>query len=151
MWNIRRASLKEAEKLTSLAAESEAYWGYDEEFMEIYKIIYNITPDNISDNPTYVIENQEEIIGFYNFKQEAYLGYVEYFYIHPKYMGNGYGRILWDNMIDICENLGILEIELVTCLQAKEFYTKMGAVLVKEVCSQIDNRKIPKLRYNVKK
>lgn len=52
-------------------------------------------------------------------------------------------------MIERCESLGILEVELVTSPQAKEFYTKMGAVVVKEVNSQIDNRKIPKLRFEV--
>jgi len=151
VWIIRSARIKDAETLTNLAAESESYWGYDEEFMEIYKIIYSITPDNISDNPTYVIEDEEDIIGFYNVIQEGYLGYLEYFYIKPEYMRKGFGRIMWDNMVDVCENLGILEIELVTSSQAKDFYIKMGAVVVKEVESQIDNRKIPKIRYKIKR
>lgn len=151
MWNIRSARIKEAEILTNLAAESEAYWGYDEEFMEIYMIIYSITPDNISENPTYVIENEKEIMGFYNVVQEGYLGYLEYFYIKPEYMGKGFGKIMWENMVDVCENLGILEIELVTSHQAMDFYIKMGAMVFKEVESQIDNRKIPKIRYKVKR
>lgn len=151
MWEIRNARIKESEELTNLAAESEAYWGYDEEFMEVYKIIYTVTADIINDTPTYVLENENEIIGFYNVVQEGYLGYVEYFYIKPRYMGQGYGRIMWNSMVDICENLGIIEIELVTSPQAKNFYTKLGAIVVKEVNSQIDNRKIPKLRYKIKR
>lgn len=151
MWKIRNAKIKEAEELTKLAAESEAYWGYDEEFMEIYKIIYSVTPEIISENITYVLEEENEIRGFYVVIQEAYLGVIEYFYVKPQYMGKGYGKAMWSHMGEICESLGILEIELVTCPQAKDFYTKMGAVVVKEVTSQIDNRKIPKLRYKIKK
>lgn len=149
MWKIRRARIKEAEELTNLAAESEAYWGFDEEFIEIYKILYTVSREMVGENITYVLEDEEELIGFYVVIQEAYLGNVEYFYIKPKHMGKGYGRIMWNHMIERCESLGILEVELVTSPQAKEFYTKMGAVVVKEVNSQIDNRKIPKLRFEV--
>lgn len=149
MWKIRSASSKEDEILTSIAAESEAYWGYDEEFMEIYKIIYNVTSEIISENLAYVLEDEGDIIGFYVVIQEAYLGEVEYFYIKPRYMGKGYGRIMWEHMIDLCESFGILEIELVTSPQAKEFYINMGAVVVREVLSQVNSRKIPKLRCEV--
>lgn len=149
MWKIRSASSKEDEILTSIAAESEAYWGYDEEFMEIYKIIYNVTPEIISENLAYVLEDEGDIIGFYVVIQEAYLGEVEYFYIKPRYMGKGYGRIMWEHMIDLCESFGILEIELVTSPQAKEFYINMGVVVVSEVLSQVNSRKIPKLRCEV--
>ncbi len=149
MWKIRSASIKEDEILTNLAAESEAYWEYDEEFMEIYKIIYNVTPEIISENLSYVLEEEGEIIGFYVVIQEAYLGEVEYFYIKPRYMGKGYGRIMWEHMIDLCESFGILEIELVTSPQAKEFYIKMGAVVASEVLSQINSRKIPRLRCQI--
>ncbi|WP_040192942.1 GNAT family N-acetyltransferase [Clostridium culturomicium] len=149
MWKIRSASSKEDEILTSIAAESEAYWGYDEEFMEIYKIIYNVTSEIISENLAYVLEDEGDIIGFYVVIQEAYLGEVEYFYIKPRYMGKGYGRIMWEHMIDLCESFGILEIELVTSPQAKEFYINMGAVVVSEVLSQVNSRKIPKLRCEV--
>lgn len=149
MWKIRSASSKEDEILTSIAAESEAYWGYDEEFMEIYKIIYNVTSEIISENLAYVLEDEGDIIGFYVVIQEAYLGEVEYFYIKPRYMGKGYGRIMWEHMIDLCESFGILEIELVTSPQDKEFYINMGAVVVSEVLSQVNSRKIPKLRCEV--
>lgn len=149
MWKIRSARIKEDEILTNLAAESEAYWGYDEEFMEIYRVVYNVTPEIISGSLTYVLEEEGEIIGFYVVVQEAYLGEVEYFYIKPSYMGKGYGKIMWEHMIDLCESLGILEVELVTSPQAKEFYIKMGASVVSEVLSQINSRKIPKLRYKI--
>lgn len=149
MWKIRSGRTREAEALTNLAAESEAYWGYDEEFMEVYKIIYHVTPDIISENLTYVIEEDGEIVGFYVVVQEAYLGILEFFYVKPEYMGKNVGRKMWDHMVETCESLGILEIELVTSPQAKDFYLKMGAVVVQEVVSQINGRKIPKLRYKI--
>lgn len=149
MWKFRSVKLKDAESLTNLAAEAEAYLGYDEEFMEIYKIIYSVTPEIISENITCLLEDDGEIIGFYLVEQEAYLGILEYFYIKPKYMGKGYGKTMWNHMIDICEGLGILELEFVTSPQSKDFYINMGSMVIKEVTSEVDNRIIPKLRYKI--
>lgn len=151
MWNIRKSEFKDCDELTNLAAESEGYWGYDEEFMELFKIIYAITPNLIEENLTYLLENHEEIIGFYNVVQEGYIGYVEYFYIKPKYIGQGYGKTMWNHMVDKCETMGIVQLELVTSPQAKGFYKKMGARVVKEIESQIDNRKIPKIIYKIER
>jgi len=36
MINIRRAKVEDANILTNIAINSEAYWGYDEEYMESY-------------------------------------------------------------------------------------------------------------------
>lgn len=146
---FRSGKLKDANALTNLAAEAEAYLCHDEEFIEIYKIIYNVTQEIINENTTYILEEENEIIGFYAVVQEAYLGILEYFYIKPKYMDKGYDRTMWNHMVDICEGLGILEIEIFTSPQSKDFYIKRGAVVIKEATSEVDNRIISKLRYKI--
>lgn len=151
MWKIRSAKIKEFEDLTNLAAESEAHWGFDEEFMDLYRIIYCVTPEILSENTAYVLEEEGQLIGFYIVIQEGYLGEVEYFYIKPKYIGKGFGRILWNHMIEVCDFLGILELELITSPEAVDFYVKMGAVIVKHVPSQVDSRSIPMVRYKIKR
>lgn len=51
-------------------------------------------------------------------------------------------------MVKSCETMNIKELSIVTSPQAKEFYTKMGAVEVGEVESLIKKgRIIPKLLY----
>lgn len=152
MQNMRRAEKRECEILTNLSAKSEAYWGYDSDFMENFKSTYKVTEEFIEDNPTFVMEEGNNIIGFYSIIRDEKETSLEYFYIEPEKIGKGYGRLMWNHMTDFCKAKNIDEIFLVTSPQAKEFYIKMGAVLFGEVGSLvIKDRKIPKLVYKVDK
>jgi GNAT superfamily N-acetyltransferase len=152
LLNIRKAEICEASILTDISIRSEAYWGYDSTFMENFKCSYKVTEEIIKNNPTFVIEEGENIIGFYSLLMDYEETSLEYLYIDPDNIGKGYGRLLWNHMIDICKKQGIDKITLVTSPQAKEFYTKMGAIQTGEVDSLvISGRKIPRLGYTLKK
>jgi len=149
---IRGAHINECEKLNSIAVNSEAFWGYDSAFMESFKTLYNITEEFIRDCAIYVVEENENIIGFYSILTNSKEASLEYFYIDPQYIGKGYGRLLWNHMIAICSKGDINHIVLVTSPQAKDFYIKMGAVQTEEVESIVmKGRKIPKLVYGIDK
>lgn len=151
MAKIRRARAEEFQILTDLAIESEAYWGYNEDFMENFRRTYQVTKELINQYPTYIMEVGQSIVGFYCIKLEKYEVSLEYFYISPQFIGKGYGRTLWSHMTDICKSQGIKDLMIVTSPQAKEFYRKMGALEAGEVESLIQkDRKIPKLIFTVK-
>lgn len=150
MINIRSAETREFEILTDLAVRSEAYWGYDSEFMDRFEKLYGVTEEIISKHPTYVLEENKRIIGFYTIKKDFQEASLEYFYIEPNCIGQGYGKVLWNHLTDQCKKMNISQLELVTSPQAKTFYIKMGAVQIDEVSSiVIKNRRIPKLIYTV--
>lgn len=149
MINTRSAVAGASEILTDIAVRSEAYWGYDSEFMDRFKKLYRVTEEIISKHPTYVLEENERIIGFYSIKKGLQEASLEYFYIEPNCIGQGYGKILWNHLTDQCKKMNIWQVELVTSPQAKAFYVKMGAVQIDEVSSMVmKNRKIPKLLFN---
>lgn len=151
MLNIRRAEICEADILTNIAIRSEAYWDYDSVFIESFKSIYKVTGEFISNNPTFLMEEDKNIVGFYSILKGDKETELEYFYIEPQSIGKGYGKLLWNHMVDYCRKQHINEIALVTSPQAIGFYTKMGAVLVGEVNSLvIKERKIPRLVYTMK-
>lgn len=148
MTCIRRAEIREAMLLTDIAYRSEAYWGYDSVYMESFKSLYKVTEAFIRNNETFILEEDRRVVGFYGMEIGGEEASLEYLYIEPKAIGSGYGRQLWDHMVDNCKRKGIKEIELVTSPQAKEFYIKMGAVQVGEVASLvIKGRIIPKFVY----
>lgn len=152
MTKIRRAEIFECEILTDIAVQSEAYWGYDSIFMENFKALYKVTEEFVINNPTYVIEQDKGIIGFYSIQRDEKETALEYFYIEPQSIGKGYGKILWYHMVNNCKDRGIKKIVLVTSPQAKEFYSKMGAILIGEVESLVTKgRKVPKLLYTIQK
>lgn len=152
MVNIRNAKVDEYDILTDIATKSEAYWGYDSDYMSKFKSIYNVSEEFISNNPTVVIEEDKNIVGFYGVIYKNSEVSLEYFFIEPKYIGKGYGKLLWNYLIRDCKNLGIKEFSIITSPQAKEFYVKMGAIPCGEVESLLrKGRIIPQLVYSVEK
>jgi GNAT superfamily N-acetyltransferase len=152
MLSIRRANPCEAEALTELAIRSEAYWSYDSEYMESFKAVYAVTGEFIKDNSTFVLEQDGQLIGFYGILKEKLQVSLEYFFIKPEYIGQGYGKLLWKHVVDYCKSVPIHEFSIVTSPQAKEFYSKMGAVCTGEVESLLrKGRKIPSLTCRVEK
>lgn len=152
MLNIRSAKVAEYEILTNIAIESESYWNYDSEHIEKFKTEYKVTEEFISNNLTFIIENDETLIGFYGLVIENNETSLEYLYIVPEYINKGYGKLLWNHMVAYCKRNSISEFSMVTSPQSKEFYTKMGAVQVGEIESLVKKgRKIPLLTYKLEK
>lgn len=151
MFNIRRAIATDSQLLSDIAYNSEAYWGYDFDYMEKFRSFYQVTEDFINNNETYVLENQNRAVGFYGLLEDDKGISLEYFFIEPKSIGKGYGKLLWKHLVDFtCENSGIDEFVIITSPQAKEFYLKLGAVSLGEVESLLKKgRIIPQLLYKV--
>lgn len=150
MINIRCANPTDSKSLTELAIRSEAYWGYDDNFMDKFKALYKVSEEFIINNPTYIMEEEEEVIGFYGFLIEEYQRSLEYFFIEPKFIGKGYGKLLWQHVIKSCDTLNIKEFIIVTSPQAQAFYTRLGAKLQGEVESLVaKGRMIPQLIYSM--
>ncbi len=145
---IRDAKENEHNILMELAYKSEAYWGYDLDYMNKFRSTYSVSEQFINSNPTIILEEDDNIIGFYSVIVDKSETSLEYFYIDPKYIGKGYGKTLWNYLIEDCRNRGIKEFSLVTSPQAKEFYIRMGAFICGEVESLLKKgRIIPKLNY----
>ncbi len=150
MIHFRSAEIFEAEKLSDLAIKSEAYWGYDSDYMKKFEEIYKLTEDFLIKNPTFIAtEKDGTIIGFYSVSINKKENSIEYFYIDTQCMGKGYGKIMCEHMKAYCKEKGLKEIFLVTSPQAKNFYIKMGAIPIAEVESLLKKgRIIPKLKFS---
>jgi ribosomal protein S18 acetylase RimI-like enzyme len=149
MLSIRRATACEWQLLSDIAYKSEAYWGYEFDYMEKFKSLYKVTGDFISNNQAYVIEDHNSVVGFYGLLVNGKVISLEYFFIEPQSIGRGYGKLLWNHLVNTtCKNLGIYEFVIVTSPQAKNFYIKLGAIFLREVESLLKKgRMIPQLLY----
>jgi N-acetylglutamate synthase-like GNAT family acetyltransferase len=152
LLNIRSAKVDEYEILTNIAIESESFWDYGSDHIEKFKSVYKVTEEFISNNSTFVIEKDGNIVGFYGFIIENNVHSLEYLYIEPQYINKGYGKLLWNHVVENCDKNSIKGFSIVTSPQTKEFYTKMGAVQVGEIESLVQNgNKIPLLTYTLEK
>jgi RimJ/RimL family protein N-acetyltransferase len=150
MYQILVAEGYEASELSQISIESESYLGYDSDFMDKFKIMYQVTEEFIRKNPTFILYENDRIIGFYALLIIPEGNALEYFYIEPQYIGKGYEKKMWSHLENYCETHNIRDFTLVTSPQSKEFYEKMGAILIGEVESTLKKgRKIPKLLFRI--
>lgn len=147
---IKAAFESDADLLSELAYYSELYWGYDDEYMENFKLYYNVTAEFIKKNPVSVLKEDNRIIGFWGMQHATGLWELEYFYMTVGRIGKGHGRQLWGSLIEECKKNQIEKFEFVTSPQAVKFYEKMGAETIGRVKSVLkQGRMIPKLRYTL--
>ena len=96
------------------------------------------------------IQEDDVILGFYGVLIGDKETFLEYLFVEPTSIGKGYGKLLWEHMVDHCKQLGIKELVIVSGPQAKEFYVKMGAVPSGEVDSLVkEGRRVPRLIFTV--
>lgn len=133
---MRKANPSEAKVLSDLAYTSEAYWGEDEAYMCQFSKQYNVTEQMIREDHVYVMETDGEIVGFFAILKSE-IPELELFYIKREYIGKGYGKLLWSNVISVCRALGISKIELVGSDDVVDFYIKLGATPVERVASTL--------------
>lgn len=130
---IRKVLLSEANELSEFALHSKATWNYSEEFILACKEDLTITEEYIKNNFVYVLENDNTMIGFFSFLRNE--NALDFLYIHPRYKGKGYGKILWEYVIQQANELGIKSFTIDSDPNAKGFYLKMGAKLIGETPS----------------
>lgn len=144
----KKATSKNILELRSLAHQSEAYWGYSNQFMSVFDETFNITEEFIRSNPVYVLWDGNKVVAFWGLRTDN-IWELEYFYVKESELGKGYGKILWNHMIKWCEEHDIHKIHFVTSHQAIGFYNKMGATLDSMAQSVIDKRDIPHFIYEI--
>lgn len=151
MLDYRKADSKDLNQLNKIAHESEAYWGYDDMFMSIFKDKYALDESFLKQSETFVMRDVEDIIGFFSIEKHGLEATLEYFYIKVDHIGSGMGRKMWNLMTEVCLMMNVERLSWVTSPGAIPFYTKMGATRVGEVCSKIDpTLKIPAFKFQLK-
>ncbi|EEL51200.1 GCN5-related N-acetyltransferase [Bacillus cereus Rock3-44] len=146
---MRKASLNEANELSHIALISKATWDYSEEFIQACKEDLTITDDYIMNNYVYVLESEGIKIGFFSFQRKEEDA-LDFLYLHPNYKGKGYGKLLWQSVVEKAVELGMKCFTIDSDPNAKGYYMKMGAKLIGETPSTVfKDRLLPLLRYDV--
>ncbi|CAG9621256.1 GNAT family N-acetyltransferase [Sutcliffiella rhizosphaerae] len=147
---LTKANTLETEALSDLALRSKAYWAYDKTFIEACREDLTITKHYIENNPTYVLKNKNEMLGFFSFDRKR--GKLDFLYLDPSVIGMGIGKKLWVHVVTTAEGLNMTSFEIDSDPHAEAFYIKMGAKRIGEIESTVfKGRKLPLLKYEVKK
>lgn len=78
---------------------------------------------------TFVTEKQKIITGFAELEKD---GYIDCFYCHKDFQGQGVGKLLFQTLEDKARKLGLKKLTAEVSITAKPFFIKMGFSVQKE-------------------
>ena len=139
---IERASADDALALTRLAVASKASWGYSPEWMGEAAAYLQIAPEYIAQNPVYEAISAGELVGWYALLLGGETTLLDNLWVSPAFLGQGIGRQLFTNAVEIARGAGAIRLELEPDPNAVSFYQRMGMRVTGERRSEM-GRSLP--------
>ena len=124
---MRRALSGDSERLTRIASDAKAHWGYPEAWLRAWQPVLRITPEYAERQLVYVAAVAAEPVGFYALEPRDDHWSLEHFWVEPRWHGRGVGRFMFAHAVDSIRAIrpGIMVIEADP--YAATFYARMGA------------------------
>ena len=153
---IREAQPNDTEAISSLAIRSKAHWGYTPEQMATFRGELTMTSEILATRTVFVAEvntdaeTDTEIVGYYSLNIHGpHKVELEHLFVAPTLLGYGMGTHLYEDARRVAQEVGAITMVIQSDPNAKGFYVKMGARLVKEIPSSIPGRTIPLFEANL--
>ncbi|MCA9218621.1 MAG: GNAT family N-acetyltransferase [Planctomycetales bacterium] len=142
--HIRKAIGGDAETITELAIRSKSHWGYSEPQMATFRSELTLTPELMESRSVFVAESERAIVGYYSLCLNEHGNLeLEHMFVEPSQMRRGIGTLLFEHARRVAIELGFTQMDIQSDPNARQFYLKLGAALVKEIPSSIPGRTIP--------
>ncbi|WP_257348594.1 GNAT family N-acetyltransferase [Pseudalkalibacillus decolorationis] len=122
MPKLRKARREEVHLLSDLALKSKSHWDYSEEFINDCVEVLTIDESYINSNHVFVLENRDTIVGFFSFIKEVEKNRLDFLYIHHDYIGKGYGKRIWSDVMATAKELDIEVFTIDSDPNARLFY-----------------------------
>src|SRR4029079_3744118 len=149
---IKIANKDDLTFLNNIMQYSKAYWGYDADFMKKFMENFALTPSYIDHKNTFIASSKTNDIGWYSFLVQ--LGdqlELDNFFLHPDYIGQGFGRKIWDQCTATAKNYKAQSFVLWSDPNTEGFYQKMGCIKIGERKSPMMPNRYPSIfRYDLK-
>jgi len=152
MMTIEKAQPSDHRELTTIQRASKAHWGYSKKLLESWADELLMTESYIAHEDHFVFKLvlDGKIIGFYSYYFfEPFLGYLDNLFLHPDYIGKGYGRMMFDRAMKEMKEQGACTILLISDPNAERFYSKNGFIIIGRKPSAISGRYLPIMSCDV--
>ncbi|MFD9338324.1 GNAT family N-acetyltransferase [Streptomyces sp. NPDC060028] len=143
---IRRATERDAERLTALVQRSSAYRGQYATVISGYRV----TADYIDRHRVFAaVDATDRLLGFYALVLEP--AELDLAFVSDEAQGMGVGRLLVEHMIDQARRAGLAQVRVVSHPPAEQFYRRLGAEPVRTVPASPPNVtwERPELRFAI--
>jgi ribosomal protein S18 acetylase RimI-like enzyme len=149
--NIVRARPGDAELLTRIAIEAKRSWGYPEHWIELWRELLTIRPEQISEQEIHLAPINGKVIGFYALQVDGHELSLEHLWVLPEGMRGGVGRMLFEHAVERAKAMRFSLLKIESDPNAEGFYQRMGARRVGARSTQIFGRRreLPLLVYQI--
>ena len=137
---VRPARPDEADVLSHIAFSAKAYWGYPENWMQIWKPQLTFSPEYFEERDAWVMDLDDSPIAFYTLEEKNDKAWIENLWVLPEYMGQGIGKQLFFHAVSRSRLKGHLILQLEADPNAVGFYEKMGMYKIGEQKSDIEGQ-----------
>lgn len=151
MTLIRQVDPTEADALTRIAVSAKRYWGYPEQWMEIWTPQLTFTAEYFEENESWVAVGDEKAIAFYTLQDKNGIAWLENLWVLPEYIGRGIGKELFLHVMTLASQRGYKTLQLDADPNATGFYEKMGMKKIGERHSEVGGtpRILPIMEMNL--
>jgi len=125
--NIRVATPDDAEALSRISMQAKANWGYSRKQLEIWRSDIAVDRDSVRKMPTYVVEINGRIAGFYQLQMNSSPPELDHLWVDPDHMKQGIGRALVKHALALLASRGVKEVAIDADPNAENFYASIGA------------------------
>ncbi|MDR3320841.1 MAG: GNAT family N-acetyltransferase [Synergistaceae bacterium] len=150
---IRPARFDEADLLSQVCFRARSYWEYPRELLVHWEEsgAMSVSPEEIDENPTYLIEDEGEVLGFYTLRISGSECLIENLCVLPEFVGADLRARLFLHACEIAEASGANQITIVSDPLACGFYEEMGAERIGEKIdrSPVGDRALPVLKLDL--
>lgn len=138
--------------LTDIALASKRYWGYPEDWIELWLPDLTITEEYILRHDVFKLVENGKICGFCSLEWDDEMKSLEvaHLWLLPAYIGKKLGRYLLQSSLDKVSKYPARSISVIADPNASEFYEKFGFSKVGNVESKPAGRYLPKMVMNPK-
>lgn len=124
---IRAATPEDAPRLSRLARQAKASWGYPPEWLDQWRDALTITPEYLRSYRGLVAANDEDILGVCVLALRGHDASLEHLWIAPDRQRQGVGRALVGVALEIAAKAGVPRVAVESDPFAEGFYTGLGA------------------------
>jgi N-acetylglutamate synthase-like GNAT family acetyltransferase len=144
------ADIIDAEKLSAIALESKAYWGYSKELIESWREDLTVSSKMVNECFVFKFISNNEIVGFYLLnppvKEEIEL---EMLFVLPEFIGKGIGNQLLLHAFKKAKGIPTKSMTLLADPNAVPFYKSKGFYEIDQKESSILNRFLPVMKKDL--
>jgi GNAT superfamily N-acetyltransferase len=144
--------VSDAKKLTEIALESKAFWGYPKDLIESWTSDLTVSSSMISKMIVYKFIFEDKIVGFYILNQpEDETIELEFLFVLPDFIGKGIGNQLIQHAFEEAKQLNCDKMKLIADPNAVPFYESKGFLEIDKIESSIFNRFLPLMQKDLEK